>query len=538
MNLRTFQMAVILFLALVLALPQGSSAEAVGRLTEVQGRVDLLKGGKLPATPVKVGDAVEPGDVLRAKSMSKAQITFQDNTTLTMSPESRISIDEYMFDPAKKKRSVLLEVFYGSVLAVVSKIYQTEQPDFVIKSHTAIMGIRGTEVGVRLTPNDTTILNHHGWTTVANVFPEVEDSVSKKAKKIAYSFPPSAIDLKDKEGAVVGWMTRPEKFDVTNDQWNSFNKGMNIVSSVKPQAQGAVCSAGSPGASSCAPGAMVASEASAATSAVTSSGAGLGSSGTGSAAGSGTPGGGISIVATLPQQAQVAPPTLQTFSFTLQQFYVSYIKNSANPFNVATYNGSSGTSVFNTITAVSPATSIPITAVSFNITATATNGLFSAGSSGLLFFSSISSSTNPVTLSGQLGGALTGNMQLNGWQVENVGDRPSVPANFNLNGTATLQNNTLTYETAGTFTVTGASGNITGGTITETLTPQASTSLSSTSLSSTALSSTSLSSTALSSTSLSSTSLSSTPQASTSLSSTAQVAPLRIVTEQVAALQR
>jgi hypothetical protein len=129
MKLRTFQMAVILFLSLVLALPQGASAEAVGRLTEVQGRVDLLKGGKLPATPVKVGDTVEPGDVLRAKSQSKAQITFLDNTTLAMSPESRIAIDEFVFDPAKQKRSAMLQVFYGAVLAVVSKIYQTEQPD-------------------------------------------------------------------------------------------------------------------------------------------------------------------------------------------------------------------------------------------------------------------------------------------------------------------------------------------------------------------------------------------------------------------------
>jgi hypothetical protein len=460
MKLRTFQMAVILFLTLVLALPQGASAEAVGRLTEVQGRVDLLKGGKLPATPVKVGDTVEPGDVLRAKSQSKAQITFLDNTTLAMSPESRIAIDEFVFDPAKQKRSAMLQVFYGAVLAVVSKIYQTEQPDFVIKSHTAIMGIRGTEVGVRLTPNDTTVLNLHGWTTVANVFPEVEDSVSKKAKKIAFSFPPSAIDLKDRQGAVIGWLTHPKRFDVTNDLWKSFKQDMNIVAAVKPQA--AVCSAGSP-ASSCAPGTGVSSAAS------TEGGLGSTSNAAGSnPSGSGTGGAGqVIVVPQLTQVTQVAPVlTTQTFSFTQQYFSGAYNTSSTNPFTVASYIGAgSGT--------MTAAASIPINA-SFNIQAQALSGNFAAGSAGnYLFFQTVgSSSTNPVVLSGPVGGALSGPMQLNAYVVDSATARPvaGVSPNFTLTGTATLQNNTLTYVTNGTsFTVPNASGNITGGTITQTL---------------------------------------------------------------------
>jgi hypothetical protein len=458
MKLRTFQMAVILFLTLVLALPQGAFAEAVGRLTEVQGRVDLLKGGKLPATPVKVGDAVEPGDVLRAKSQSKAQITFVDNTTLAMSPESRIAIDEFVFDPAKKKRSAMLEVFYGAVLAVVSKIYQTEQPDFVIKSHTAIMGIRGTEVGVRLTPNDTTVLNLHGWTTVANVFPEVEDSVSKKAKKIAFSFPPSAIDLKDRQGAVIGWLTHPKRFAVTNDLWKSFKQDMNIVAAVKPQA--AVCTAGSP-ASACAPGTAV--------SAAASTEGGLGSAGNAAGnnpAGSGTAGAGqVIVVPQLTQVTQIAAPTLQTFSFTQQYFAGAYSTSSTNPFTVAIYSGAGSGNM-------TAAASIPINA-SFNIQASAISGNFAAGSAGnYLFFQTVgSSSTNPVVLSGPVGGALSGPMNLNAYVLSQPGaPAPGVSPNFTLTGTATLQNNTLTYVANGTsFTVPNASGNITGGTITETL---------------------------------------------------------------------
>ncbi|MCX5893078.1 MAG: FecR family protein [Deltaproteobacteria bacterium] len=164
---------IILAIGLLLAWPSLSLAEVVGHLTQVEGRVELLKGGKLPAVEVKAQDGVEPGDVLRTKSLSRAQITFLDNTTVTISPEARIAIEEYMFDPAKGKRSVVMQLFQGLAHFVVSQVYKVQEPDFIVKTHSAAMGVRGTDVGIRLTPNDTTILNFQGVVRVANIFPEV-----------------------------------------------------------------------------------------------------------------------------------------------------------------------------------------------------------------------------------------------------------------------------------------------------------------------------------------------------------------------------
>ena len=54
----------ILAIGLWLLAPGTALAEVVGHLTQVEGRVELLKGGKLPATAAKMQDGVEPGDVL------------------------------------------------------------------------------------------------------------------------------------------------------------------------------------------------------------------------------------------------------------------------------------------------------------------------------------------------------------------------------------------------------------------------------------------------------------------------------------------
>jgi hypothetical protein len=168
---------IIMAISLLLALPSASLAEVVGKLTRVEGRVELLKGGKLPAAAAKVQDGVEPGDVLRTKSLSRAQITFIDNTTVTISPESRIAINEYLFDPGKGKRSAVLELFQGLAQLVVTQVFKVREPDFLVKTQTAVMGVRGTDVGIRLNPNDTTFWDFHGLVRVANISAEVGPAV-------------------------------------------------------------------------------------------------------------------------------------------------------------------------------------------------------------------------------------------------------------------------------------------------------------------------------------------------------------------------
>jgi hypothetical protein len=174
-------------LALIMMVSAVAGAGVVGHLTQLEGRVVLLKGGNLPAIPLKVDAPVEPGDVIRTKSFSKAQITFIDKSMLTLSQNARIAIEEFTFDPDQGKRHAVLEMFQGLALTVVNKILKAEEPDFVVKTQTAIVGVRGTEFGIRIQPNSSTILNFSGRTQVGNIFPEVS-RLFLKAFKVAFSW--------------------------------------------------------------------------------------------------------------------------------------------------------------------------------------------------------------------------------------------------------------------------------------------------------------------------------------------------------------
>jgi hypothetical protein len=181
------QILVSILLAIVwsLALPVCSQAEVVGHFQKVEGPVDLLKQGNLPALTPKVQDGLEPGDVIRTKSQGRAQVKFVDDSVLTISPGSRVAVETYMYDASKGTRKAVLQVFRGMVQTVVSKLLKTQEPDFIMKTHTAVLGVRGTKWYALLGPNATDVYNEDGKLSVRNLFAEIKGEVILNAMEFS-----------------------------------------------------------------------------------------------------------------------------------------------------------------------------------------------------------------------------------------------------------------------------------------------------------------------------------------------------------------
>ncbi len=410
--MRTWVTLVTAILLVISGLVAVAPGEVVGRLTAVEGRVDLLKGGQLPANPAKLEDPVELGDVLRTKSLSKANITFVDNTVLTISPESRIAIESYMFDPAKGKRNAVLELFQGMALAVVSKIYKTEQPDFIVKTHTAIMGVRGTEVGIRLGPNESTFLNFEGRTRVANLFPEVSGDLFKKAAKVAYSFDQGYVDLKDMQATTVTRGLPPTlPYGISIEDRQMFFRQL-VVSLVGPGG-GGPSSGGtkSGGASSptCSPTTGTCSVNSSSTSSDSGTFSTAASTVTGSSVG--TPGGPIIVTPNVPAPT-LPPPSLASLAFTQAWTGPGAISVATQP-TASFYNTGPGSGSISSLTFDPGSASISffnngftVSSLAFQATSTTPSTLWNPHWTGTF------NSTASGNLSGPASGSLTGTMNM------------------------------------------------------------------------------------------------------------------------------
>jgi hypothetical protein len=131
------RLLVLILTLAALVLPVTSHAAVVGRFTMVKGQVDLLKQGKIPAIAAKYQDGVEIGDVIRTKSKAKAQLTMVDDSVITLAPESRLAISDYQYNPARGERRAVVRSIMGLVHTVVKRIIKTEQPNFIMETHTA-----------------------------------------------------------------------------------------------------------------------------------------------------------------------------------------------------------------------------------------------------------------------------------------------------------------------------------------------------------------------------------------------------------------
>ncbi len=168
---------VICFLSVALCcisvlIPAATAAEPVGKFSKIEGTVDVLRGGTLPAVPVKSGDPVFVKDVIRTKSSSRAEVLFVDGNTIKISQRSRVDISEYLAEESRS--SEILRVPRGKVEAIVPEknarrvSASPAAHKFEIHTPCAVTGVRSTRYGVAQGDNCAVTLVSEGTVYVFN----------------------------------------------------------------------------------------------------------------------------------------------------------------------------------------------------------------------------------------------------------------------------------------------------------------------------------------------------------------------------------
>jgi hypothetical protein len=134
---------VLLLLSLTFGWGTHVLAEDAGKFSRVVNQVDQLKKGKEPSVQAKVPNGVENQDVVRTREQSMAVVQFIDDSNLTISPKSQVTIEDYMYDADKGRVKGTIKVLEGVVETVIPTTDKLQQKDIQIFTTTAIAGIRG-----------------------------------------------------------------------------------------------------------------------------------------------------------------------------------------------------------------------------------------------------------------------------------------------------------------------------------------------------------------------------------------------------------
>jgi hypothetical protein len=146
-----------------------SFAAPIGKITQVQGRVDVLKTGKNMAAPVSLGAPVDIGDIYRAKTNSRAEITFINKNILRIAPATKIEIKEYMAEG--NRSSAVMRLHRGRVQAISGEEFIkrvaafAEGNKFEVHTPNAVAGIRGSNMLVGFNQGTTVVIfiGGHGY---------------------------------------------------------------------------------------------------------------------------------------------------------------------------------------------------------------------------------------------------------------------------------------------------------------------------------------------------------------------------------------
>ncbi|MBL9190677.1 MAG: FecR domain-containing protein [Opitutaceae bacterium] len=126
------------------------NADAIGRITNLQGTVNLTRNGE--TRPLTKDDMIQADDTISTGGDGKTQVEFNDQSTLGLGPNTTLPIDAHVYDPTNPDTNgSSYSWMEGQFRFVSGLIAKKENSDFTTVYGN--LGIRGTEFIGRYLPN-------------------------------------------------------------------------------------------------------------------------------------------------------------------------------------------------------------------------------------------------------------------------------------------------------------------------------------------------------------------------------------------------
>jgi hypothetical protein len=129
-------------IAITLALFSETSLSAVGRVTEMTGPTEIVRNKR--SQPSTVNASVEMNDTI-ITARARARLTFDDQTTVNITEQSKITIDEFVYDPKQGSGKLAMKMVQGTARYASGQIAKNSPQNVNVTTPTATVAVRGTD---------------------------------------------------------------------------------------------------------------------------------------------------------------------------------------------------------------------------------------------------------------------------------------------------------------------------------------------------------------------------------------------------------
>lgn len=141
-----------LFCLLLVVSPatNGMASESIGSVKDVQGDAQVLRDGV--ELPILVGTAIFKKDLIRTGRNASLAVILRDDTTLSLGPESELSLKDYLFEPKESRFSVVLGLLKGTFIYMSGVIGKLSPDSIRLETPDSTIAVRGTRVMIEVKP--------------------------------------------------------------------------------------------------------------------------------------------------------------------------------------------------------------------------------------------------------------------------------------------------------------------------------------------------------------------------------------------------
>jgi hypothetical protein len=127
-----------------------ANAEPIGFVKTLQGGNAVIRALDDSERPAAIGGELNVGDTIRTDRRASLGLTLKDDTIMSVGPDTELTLEEYLFEPARGDLKLGSRLGRGTLQYVSGSIARL-QPDAVsVKTPTGTIGVRGTRFVVRV----------------------------------------------------------------------------------------------------------------------------------------------------------------------------------------------------------------------------------------------------------------------------------------------------------------------------------------------------------------------------------------------------
>lgn len=115
---------------------------------KVQGEASVTRDGA--TVPATIGTPLYVGSMVKTGPAGSMGVTLEDNTVMSFGPNSELTLDEFIFDPAQDDLKLSAKITHGTLDYISGTIAKLKPQAVEINTPTGTIGVRGTHFLVKV----------------------------------------------------------------------------------------------------------------------------------------------------------------------------------------------------------------------------------------------------------------------------------------------------------------------------------------------------------------------------------------------------